>query len=95
VGDTVRIGVIGGGGWLGGATAKSILVAKITSSKALTLSYRRERPARCQGVYWTRDNQELVNRSDMVIVSVRPGIGRPLKFLPAKSSSYPLWPASR
>ena len=68
----LRIGVIGGGGWLGGAIVRSILNAKLTSPQQLTLSYRRDPPARFPGAVWTGDNQELVDRSDVVIVSVRP-----------------------
>ena len=68
----LRIGVIGGGGWLGGAIVRSILDAKLTSAECLTLSYRRDPSPHFPGVAWTRDNQELVDRSDVVIVSVRP-----------------------
>lgn len=67
-----RIGIVGGGGWLGGAIARSILNARVTSSEGLTLSYRSEPPICFQGVYSTRDNQELVDRSDVIVVSVRP-----------------------
>ncbi|HLZ64978.1 MAG TPA: pyrroline-5-carboxylate reductase dimerization domain-containing protein [Aliidongia sp.] len=68
----MRIGVIGGGGWLGGAIVRSILKAKLTSPQRLTLSSRRDPPPDFPGVVWTRDNQDLVDHSDVVIVSVRP-----------------------
>lgn len=67
-----RIGVIGGGGWLGGAIVQSILDAGLASPERVTLSFRRARPARFQDLYWTQDNQELADRSDVIIVSVRP-----------------------
>jgi pyrroline-5-carboxylate reductase len=67
-----RIGIIGGGGWLGAAIARSILNAKVVSPEGLALSYRSERPSCFQGVYTTKDNQELVDRSDVIVVSVRP-----------------------
>lgn len=51
---------------------QSILVAKLASAEDLTLSYRTERPARFQNARWTKDNQELADRSDVIIVSVRP-----------------------
>ncbi|MEJ6846078.1 pyrroline-5-carboxylate reductase dimerization domain-containing protein [Sinorhizobium fredii] len=70
--EALKIGVIGGNGWLGGAITQSILDAKLTSPKDLTLSYRSERPTRFQDSYWTRDNQQLADRSDVIIVSVRP-----------------------
>lgn len=70
--DALKIGVIGGNGWLGGAIVQSVLNAKLASPKDLTLSYRSERPERFLDAYWTKDNQGLADRSDLVIVSVRP-----------------------
>jgi len=67
-----RMGVIGGAGWLGGAMISAILRAGVASPQNLTSSYRRERPTRFNDVYWTENNQELVERSDVIIVSVRP-----------------------
>jgi pyrroline-5-carboxylate reductase len=72
MGNASRIGVIGGGGWLGGAIVQSILDAELASPERLTLSFRHARPARFEGVHWTRDNQELADRSDVIVVSVRP-----------------------
>jgi pyrroline-5-carboxylate reductase len=68
----VRIGIIGGAGWLGGAIAGAILDAGLVRPGDLTLSYRRKQPSRFAQAAWTADNQELVDRSDVVIVSVRP-----------------------
>jgi pyrroline-5-carboxylate reductase len=70
--STLKIGIIGGSGWLGGAISRAILDAELTSSENLTLSYRREQPTRFQGSLWTRDNQALADRSNVIIVSVRP-----------------------
>ena len=69
---TLSIGVVGGSGWLGGAVVQAMLDAQLTVPELITLSYRSRRPARFQGVHWTQDNQELVDRSDVIIVSVRP-----------------------
>jgi len=66
------IGVIGGGGWLGGAIVGSLLEAGLVRPDTLSLSYRRERPDRFPGAFWTTDNQALADRSDVVILSVRP-----------------------
>lgn len=70
--DALKIGVIGGKGWLGVAIVQAVLDARLASLEELTLSYRSERPARFQGARWTTDNQELADRSDLIIVSVRP-----------------------
>ncbi|HUH49468.1 MAG TPA: pyrroline-5-carboxylate reductase dimerization domain-containing protein [Mycoplana sp.] len=71
-GKSLRIGVIGGAGWLGGAIAAAILDAGIVEPQDLSLSYRRECPQRFPGAFWTSDNQALADRSDVVILSVRP-----------------------
>ncbi len=70
--ETLKIGVIGGSGWLGGAIVQRMLITELVSSAQLTLSYRSKRPERFSDLYWTPDNQELVERSDLIIVSVRP-----------------------
>ena len=71
-GTGVKIGVIGGAGWLGGALAGALLDAGIVSRQDLTLSYRSERPDRFDGALWTKDNQALADRSDVILLSVRP-----------------------
>lgn len=73
MGDGPGIGVIGASGWLGGAIVHRLLETGFASSEQLTLSFRSSRPERFQGARWTQDNQELADRSDVVIVSVRPG----------------------
>jgi pyrroline-5-carboxylate reductase len=74
----LKIGIIGGSGWLGGAIAEAILDRGLASPEDLTLSYRSEQPKGLQGVRWTRDNEELADRSDVIIVSVRPADWPPL-----------------
>ena len=69
---SLRIGIIGGGGWLGGAIAGSILDAGLVNSQNLSLSYRTEQPHRFANSFWTTDNQELADRSDVIVLSVRP-----------------------
>lgn len=68
----LRIGVIGGAGWLGGAIADALLQAGTTTSQNLTLSYRRNHPDRFPGAVWTSDSQVLADRSDVIVLSVRP-----------------------
>ncbi|WP_064684003.1 pyrroline-5-carboxylate reductase family protein [Rhizobium bangladeshense] len=70
---SLRIGIIGGGGWLGGAIAGSIIDAGLVDSRDLCLSYRGEQPHRFPNSSWTSDNQALANRSEVIILSVRPG----------------------
>lgn len=70
--QALRIGVIGGGGWLGGTIAGAALAAGVVSCDRLTVSYRSKRAQVLPGAFWTRDNQELADRSDVIVVSVRP-----------------------
>lgn len=76
---SLRIGIIGGGGWLGGAIAGSILDSGLVDPQNLSLSYRRERPQRFPNSFWTADSQELANRSDVILLSVRPDDWHPLQ----------------
>lgn len=69
---SLRLGVIGGGGWLGGAIVQSLLDAGLVAPDNLSLSYRRDQPDRFPGAFWTADSQALADRSDVVILSVRP-----------------------
>lgn len=70
--ELARVGVIGARGWLGGAIVSAILDAGFRRPADLTLSYRNRQPEGPAGACWTTDNQELVDRSDVIIVSVRP-----------------------
>lgn len=69
------IGIIGGTGWLGRSIGGSMLRAGFIAPDALILSCRTILPEDISD--WsdsrlTTDNQELVDRSDVVILSVRP-----------------------
>lgn len=65
-----RVGIVGGAGWLGSAIAKALVSSGSVAGPDLTCSYRSRKPDfHC---VWTADNQELVDRSDIVILSVRP-----------------------
>jgi len=67
-----RIGIIGGAGWLGGAISSAILGAGLVEPQNLSLSYRRKKAQSFPGSLWTRDSQEAADRSDVIIVCVRP-----------------------
>lgn len=69
---SVRLGIVGGAGWLGGAIAGAVLAAGLVQAQDLTLSYRRTKPERFPGAFWTDDNQALADRSDVILLSVRP-----------------------
>jgi pyrroline-5-carboxylate reductase len=69
---SLRIGIIGGAGWLGSAIAGSLLDVGVIEPEHLSLSYRREQPARFPNSFWTADNQALADRSDVIVLSVRP-----------------------
>lgn len=71
-GKALRIGVIGGAGWLGSAIAAAILDAGIVAPETLSLSYRSTRPALFPDAFWISDNQALADRSDIIVICVRP-----------------------
>lgn len=67
-----NIGIIGGAGWLGGAIAASLVKTGAIAENELVLSFRSRRPNALSNAFWTSDNQELADRSDVVVISVRP-----------------------
>ena len=68
----MRIGIIGGNGWIGGALARAAVGTRFMEAGDLTLSCRSEPPDWLPGATWTHDNQALANASDVVVLSVRP-----------------------
>ena len=69
---TLRLGIIGGNGWIGGAIARAAVRTGLLPAERLTLSCRSTPPGWLPTAAWTHDNQALADRSDVVIVSVRP-----------------------
>ncbi|RRH94824.1 pyrroline-5-carboxylate reductase [Mesorhizobium tamadayense] len=67
-----KLGIVGGAGWLGGAIAGAALSAGVVRAEDLTLSYRSAKPGRFSGAFLTDDNQALADRSDVIMLSVRP-----------------------
>lgn len=70
--NTLRIGIIGGNGWIGGAVARAVAASGLLPVSDLTLSCRSAPPDWLPGAHWTADNQALVDRSNVIILSVRP-----------------------
>ncbi|SFO48336.1 pyrroline-5-carboxylate reductase [Pseudomonas sp. NFACC24-1] len=67
------VGIIGGTGWLGGAIAKAVLEKGLVPAGNLIISNRSgNHPLAQQGACLVTDNQDLVDRSDVVIIAVRP-----------------------
>ncbi|MCD9113613.1 pyrroline-5-carboxylate reductase family protein [Pseudomonas bijieensis] len=67
------VGIIGGTGWLGGAIAKAVLAKGLVPTGNLIISNRSgSHPLAQQGACLVTDNQDLVDRSDVVIIAVRP-----------------------
>jgi pyrroline-5-carboxylate reductase len=57
---------------LGRAFARALVDSGIVGAERLALSYRSGRPEILPEARWTTDNRELLDRSDIIIVSVRP-----------------------
>jgi pyrroline-5-carboxylate reductase len=79
---TSRIGVIGGNGWLGGALIRTAVSTGIVDPAHLTISCRSNNRGLIADIaaYWTHDNSELVDRSDVIVLSVRPSQFRDLNL---------------
>jgi pyrroline-5-carboxylate reductase len=71
---TAKIGIIGGNGWLGNAIASAAVTSGMVDAGSLSLSGRSDNrgSVAIPGASWTKDNAELVRRSDVVVLSVRP-----------------------
>jgi pyrroline-5-carboxylate reductase len=69
-----RFGIIGGNGWLGNAMADAAVASGFLDASQLTLSARSDHRGKVEirGVYWTKNNAELIERSDVIVLSVRP-----------------------
>jgi len=67
------LGIIGGTGWLGGSIAKAVITKALLPAGNLVISTRSgNHPLAQHGVCLVTDNQQLVDRSDLVIIAVRP-----------------------
>ena len=71
----MRVGIIGGTGWLGSALGGRLLALGLLRPAELVLLNRSGRRAEYHGhadVTWAADSDELVAASDLVVISVRP-----------------------
>lgn len=69
------LGIIGGTGWLGGILAKGMMAAGVIAPGDLSISNRSGRFDGFEdwpGIHFTTDNQALVERSEVVLLSVPP-----------------------
>lgn len=69
---SLKLGLVGGGGWLGNAIVQSMLENGAVRPDQLTISYRTTRPVLPEDVYLTTDSQELAERSDVILLCQRP-----------------------
>ena len=69
----VRVGIVGGNGWIGRALARSLVESGLLAPSGLTLSCRSAPPDWLPGAEWTNDNQHLADAVDVVVLSVRRG----------------------
>lgn len=70
----VTIGIIGGNGWLGSAIASAAIASGAVEEARLCMSTRSDlgRVTAFPKAHWTNSNAELVERADVVVLSVRP-----------------------
>jgi pyrroline-5-carboxylate reductase len=70
--ETLKLGIIGGGGWLGKTIIRAILQKGVYRASELGLSFRSKAPDHHQDIYVTGESQALVEKSDVILLSVRP-----------------------
>jgi len=66
------IGIIGGAGWLGRALSRFLAQKVDLKPDQLIRSYRSNKCDDDIACIWTQDNAELVAKSDIIVLSVRP-----------------------
>lgn len=72
VANALKIGVIGGNGWLAQTIIKALLAKRVVAESELGISYRNTVLANLPDSFSTRDSQALVDASETIILSVRP-----------------------
>jgi len=66
------IGIIGGAGWLGRALSRFLHEKAGLRAEQLIRSYRSQKCEDNIPCIWTQDNAQLVEKSDIIVLSVRP-----------------------
>lgn len=67
----MRVGIIGGTGWLGGALGRGLIDGGLAEVTLLNRSGPQDYGGR--QVTWAKDLSDLVAQSDVIVISVRPG----------------------
>ena len=90
-----RLGIVGCNGWLGNAVAA--VASRFGDPARLTLSGRSDNRGAVDipGARWTKDNAELADRSDVIVLSVRPDQFPAVGSTRGASSSSRSWPRAR
>lgn len=73
--SALRIGIIGGTGWIGRAMAEQLLHHQVITAEQLWIANRsgqRLNGDHTAGIHYTQDHQALVDACDVVVLSVRP-----------------------
>ncbi|MBK5300627.1 MULTISPECIES: pyrroline-5-carboxylate reductase family protein [Gammaproteobacteria] len=78
--ESRTLGIIGGTGWLGRATAEALLESSFIKPDHLLISNRSGVSTFEPGVKLLADNQQLVDLSDIVVLSIRPEQFRELQI---------------
>lgn len=68
------VGIIGGTGWIGRAMAHRIIESDFIDPNSLVLSSRSDKGSKDElpRTRWTRNNEELTESSDIIVIAVRP-----------------------
>ncbi len=67
-----RVGIVGGGGWLGSTIARAVISSGLVGPEDLICSYRGGGPRADLPCRWTADNRELAGAADIILLSVQP-----------------------
>lgn len=76
----LKIGVVGGGGWLAQTIIKALLEKRVIGESEVGISYRSTAPTEYSAALTTTNSQVLVDASETIILSVRPADFRNLSI---------------
>lgn len=77
---SLKLGFIGGGGWLAQTIIKALLHKGVFQASEMAVSYRSKAPDSSCAALVTTDSQELVDACDTIVLSVRPADFKNLKI---------------
>lgn len=67
-----KVGIIGGAGWLGNVIVEALINHQALDETCIGVSFRHQVPSEKRAIFKTRDNQQLAEWADVIILSVRP-----------------------